>query len=93
MKRPTNIDVGGVTVPAKPDAASPATPAFIDTEARVPSVDNPDSRSENETQRESSQIKISDTDIKTVLEFMRIKAPELNIQQNQLARIFFYFFV
>src|SRR6266566_1661603 len=93
MKRPTNIDVGGVTVPAKPDAASPATPASVDTEARVPSVDNPDSRSENETQRESSQIKILDADIKTVLEFMRIKAPELNIQQNQLARIFFYFFV
>ena len=34
-----------------------------------------------------------DTDIKTLLEFMRIKAPELNIRQNQLARIIFLFFV
>ena len=30
-------------------------------------------------------------DLKTLLEFMRIKAPELNIRQNQLARIIFVF--
>jgi hypothetical protein len=29
----------------------------------------------------------------TLLEFMRIKAPELNIRQNQLARIIFIFFI
>jgi len=34
-----------------------------------------------------------ENDLKTLLEFMRIKAPELNIRQNQLARIIFIFFI
>ena len=31
-------------------------------------------------------------DLKILLEFMRVKAPELNIRQSQLARIIFIFF-
>jgi hypothetical protein len=32
-------------------------------------------------------------DLKILLEFMRVKAPELNIRQSQLARIIFIFFI
>ena len=37
--------------------------------------------------------KMNDSKIPDLLEFMRIKAPEVNIRQNQLARVFFIFFI
>ena len=94
MKKPKDVIQSGVTAPAKQEAVSGFTSiASTDTEAAAPTVKERNVESGNEASKGPSKMTIQSEDLNTLLEFMRIKAPELNIRQNQLARIFFYFFV